>query len=261
MVSSLTYIEVAIALPVYNTYTYSVPETLDELVSTGKRVLVPFGRRRVTGYILGSVKDTDQEGIKTVLDILDENPLFPSCMIPFFRWTADYYLHPIGDVIKCALPGGLNIYDFFTITITEKGEDALLNTSATSLENQILNRLKTGPCRFKDLNKDFNQHIPNALIHSMEKRGGIVCNRTLKGGATKPRMERYVSLLGSEISMEQLSDSRKKIIETLKTFGEISVKKLQERIPSASKLIKSLELDGHVSIFRKKVLYSRISRP
>ena len=115
MASSLTYIEVAIALPVYNTYTYSVPENLGELVSTGKRVLVPFGRRRVTGYILGQGKDENQEGIKTILDILDEKPLFPSSMIPFFRWTADYYLHPIGDVIKCALPGGLNLYDFFTI--------------------------------------------------------------------------------------------------------------------------------------------------
>jgi primosomal protein N' (replication factor Y) len=261
MASSLTYIEVAIALPVYNTYTYSVPETLHELVAMGKRVLVPFGRRRVTGYILASATDVDQEGIKTVLDILDENPLFPSSMIPFFRWTAEYYLHPIGDVIKCALPGGLTLYDFFTIAITEKGEDAHLNNSAVSFENQILNRLKTGPCRFKDLNKDLNHHIPNALIHSMEKRGIIVCDRTLKGGATKPKMERYVSLLASDISMEQLSDSRKKIIETLKTCDEISVKKLQERIPSASKLIKSLESDGHVSIFQKKVYRDPFGEP
>jgi primosomal protein N' (replication factor Y) len=57
MATSSTYIEVAIALPVYNTYTYNVPETLHELVSEGKRVLVPFGRRRVTGYILGPVKN------------------------------------------------------------------------------------------------------------------------------------------------------------------------------------------------------------
>ena len=261
MSPSLTHIEVAIALPVYKTYTYSVPETLHELLATGKRVLVPFGQRRVTGYILGSVKNIDPEGIKTVLDILDEKPIFPSSMIPFFRWTADYYLHPIGDVIKCALPGGLNLYDFFTISITEKGEHALLNHSAASLENQILNRLKTGTCRFKDLNKDFNQHIPNALIHSMERRGIIVCNRTLKGGATKPKMERYVSLLGSDIPVERLSDSRKKIIETLNTFGEISVKKLKERIPSASRLIKSLELDGHVSIFQKKVYRDPFGEP
>ena len=250
---ALRYIEVAIALPVYNTYTYSVPETLHKLVAAGKRVLVPFGRRRVTAYILGSAKDTDQEGIKDVLDILDENPLFPSSMIPFFRWTAEYYLHPIGEVIKSALPGGLNLYDFFTIAITEKGENALLNNCTPSFEKQILNRLKTGTCRFKDLNKDFNQHIPNALIHSMEKRGVIACNRTLRGGAAGPKMERYVSLLASDISMEQLSDSRKTIIEILKNIDEISVKKLQQRVPSASRLIRFLEVDGYVSIFQKKV--------
>lgn len=261
MASSLTYIEVAIALPVYNTYTYSVPATLDELVATGKRVLVPFGQRRVTGYILGQGKDKNQEGIKTALDILDEKPLFPSSMIPFFRWTADYYLHPIGDVIKCALPGGLNLYDFFTIAITEKGKDALLNNSTTPLENEILNRLKTGPCRFKDLNKNFNKHIPNALIHSMESRGVIVCNRKLKGGSTKPKMERYVSLLHSDIPMKKLSNSRKKIIEAIKTFGEISVKKLQVLIPSAPRLIKSLETDGHISIFQKKVYRDPFGEP
>ncbi|MGD9107402.1 MAG: primosomal protein N' [Desulfobacterales bacterium] len=261
MGSSLTYIEVAIALPVYKTYTYSVPETLHELVATGKRVLVPFGQRRVTGYILGSRNDINQEGIKTVLDILDEKPLFPSSMIPFLRWTADYYLHPIGDVIKCALPGGLNLYDFFIIAITKKGEDALLNNSAASLETQILKRLKTGSCRFKDLNKDFNQHIPNALIHSMERRKVIVCNRTLKGGVVKPKMERYVSLLGSDIPMERLSDSRKKIIETLKTSDEISVKKLKERVPSASRLIKSLESEGHLLIFQKEVYRDPFGEP
>jgi len=261
MASSLTYIEVAIALPVYNTYTYSVPENLGELVSTGKRVLVPFGRRRVTGYILGQGKDKNQEGIKTALDILDEKPLFPSSMIPFFRWTADYYLHPIGDVIKCALPGGLNLYDFFTIAITEKGEDALLNNSTTPLENEILNRLKTGPCRFKDLNKNFNKHVPNALIHSMESRGVIVCNRKLKGGSTKPKMERYVSLLHSDIPMKKLSNSRKKIIETIKNLDEISVKKLQERVPSAPKLIKSLETAGYLSIFQKKVYRDPFGEP
>jgi len=46
-------IEVAVALPVFNTYTYSVPTVMDEYVTAGVRVLVPFGRRRVTGYVLG----------------------------------------------------------------------------------------------------------------------------------------------------------------------------------------------------------------
>ena len=50
MSDNLAFIEVAVALPVHNTFTYSAGEDLASLVSTGKRVLVPFGRRRLTGF-------------------------------------------------------------------------------------------------------------------------------------------------------------------------------------------------------------------
>ena len=134
MTSIPLYIEVAVAIPVYNTYTYSVPEDLAKFASIGKRVLVPFGQRVVTGYILDYDKTIHQDEIKAILDILDEEPLFPSSMIPFFKWTADYYIHPIGDVIKCALPGGLNLYDFVTLSITAKSKDTLFNESVSPLE-------------------------------------------------------------------------------------------------------------------------------
>nr|MBC8359899.1 primosomal protein N' [Candidatus Desulfatibia profunda] len=112
-------IDVAVALPVYHTFTYNVPENLAPLTSVGKRVLVPFGRRRVTGYMLGYSQDDPQKDIKIILDVLDETPLFPLSMIPFLRWIADYYVHPIGEVIKNALPGGINLYDFVSIAITQ----------------------------------------------------------------------------------------------------------------------------------------------
>ena len=66
------YIEVAVALPVFQTFTYCTPETLAGFVAIGKRVLIPFGRRRVTGYVLGSDLDVDHKEVKSVLDILDE---------------------------------------------------------------------------------------------------------------------------------------------------------------------------------------------
>ncbi|MGA8279312.1 MAG: primosomal protein N', partial [Desulfobacterales bacterium] len=104
----LDTIEVAAALPVYQTFTYSLPDGLIGLATPGMRVLVPFGRRRVTGYVLGFHRPPQQIEIKSVLDLLDDTTLFPETMVPFFLWIADYYIHPIGEVIKCALPGGLN---------------------------------------------------------------------------------------------------------------------------------------------------------
>jgi primosomal protein N' (replication factor Y) len=129
MRSAFAYIEVAVALPVFQTFTYGVSDNVSALIEPGKRVLVPFGQRRVTGYILGTIENTTAKDIKLILDILDETPLFPESMIPLFKWSADYYKHPIGDVIKTALPGGLTLYDYASIAISEKGRLALADGS------------------------------------------------------------------------------------------------------------------------------------
>lgn len=117
------YIEVAVLLPVYNTYTYRIPERLISIVSPGMRVLVPFGKRRVTGYILGKSSKPKKFKTKLIFDILDDIPLFPEPMIQFFKWISDYYIHPIGDVIKTALPSGLDQHDVSMLSITTKGKN------------------------------------------------------------------------------------------------------------------------------------------
>jgi primosomal protein N' (replication factor Y) (superfamily II helicase) len=254
-------IEVAIALPVYSTYVYSVPEHLLPLVSAGKRVLVPFGRRRVTGYILGEYHKNDRTEIKQVLDVMDEEPLFFSCMIPFFRWTADYYLHPIGEVIKCALPGGLNIYDFAAIALTNKGEEALSKNFLTPLENDILSMLQTGPCGFKELSDKLHKDIPNALIYAMQRCGFIEQKQELKKNVVKQKIERYVSLTDSTISSDAFSGAGKKVIDVVKDRGEVSVKTLKTLVPSAQKLVNQLHSAGCISIFNKRIYRDPFGEP
>jgi len=255
------YIEVAIALPIYGTFTYVVPKELADFISVGKRVLVPFRKRRVTGYIIGYCESIDQGEIKSVLDVLDEKPLFPSSMIPFFRWISEYYIHPIGDVIKCALPGGLNFYDIPFIAITEKGKKVCAAQSATSIENKLLDRLKLGSYRLKDFSKDINKDIPKSLIYEMMRKGWIVEKRELKGGMTKPRMEQYVSLINSDISTNNLTLPRKKIIDVVKSKSEISVRQLKGFVPTAPRLIKSLEKEGLISIYKKRVYRDPFGEP
>ena len=97
-------IEVAVCLPVFGTYTYQVPPHLADDATAGKRISVPFGRQTVTGYILGPAETTPETAIKPIIDIIDDAPLFPASMSAFFRWIADYYLYPLGETIKNALP-------------------------------------------------------------------------------------------------------------------------------------------------------------
>ncbi|MFH2219807.1 MAG: primosomal protein N' [Pseudomonadota bacterium] len=261
MKSILPYIEVAVALPVFQTFTYQVPEHLGQYATAGKRILVPFGARTVTGYHLGSSGQTDQKEIKKIYDVLDETPLFPSSMIPFFRWIADYYMHPIGDVIKCALPGGINYYDLVTLDITEEGEKAISNDSLAPFEAELLQRLKPGPCGLKALNNGLDKKVPNSLIQTLERRGLIASKRELKGGSTRQKMERYVSLAGLAVPMEKLSDTRKNIIDAIRREGEISVRELRDSVPSAARHIKPLAAAGYISIEEKQVYRDPFGEP
>lgn len=102
-------IEVAIPLHMDKTFHYLVPDRLMQQVLPGKRVFVPFGGRKLTGYVLAFVEASDFAKLKEIIDVLDEDPLWTEGELGFFRWVAAYYLHPLGEVLKTALPAGINL--------------------------------------------------------------------------------------------------------------------------------------------------------
>jgi primosomal protein N' (replication factor Y) len=253
MKSNTGYIEVAVAIPVFQTFTYSAPEPLADFVAIGKRVLVPFGRRRLTGYVLGAGQDFDHKEVKSVLDVLDEQPLFPSAMVPFFRWISDYYKYPLGEVVKNAMPGGLNIRDYVVLSLTPGGQDALENGELNPISKQVLDHVQSGPCRVKELYRKIDQNIPGALLYSLEQQGLISRKWELSKAGAKARLERYVRLADPRLDAGQLKGAKAKIIEVLAASGEISVKQLKEIVATAAALIKPLEKAGYLTIHHKRV--------
>lgn len=102
-------IEVAIPLHMERTFHYRVPTALLTQAIPGRRVFVPFGNRRLTGYILATLESSDTPGLKEIIDVLDDDALWTDNELVFLRWIASYYLHPLGEVLKTALPSGINL--------------------------------------------------------------------------------------------------------------------------------------------------------
>jgi primosomal protein N' (replication factor Y) len=98
---------VAVAAPLDKPLSYVIPDTLRESARVGMRLRVPLGRRQAVGYLL-SLAGGEAEGLKPVTDVLDAEPLFPPSMVLFFERAAAYYRHPLGEVIRTALPAGLS---------------------------------------------------------------------------------------------------------------------------------------------------------
>lgn len=104
---SLVYAQVALPLPLRQTFTYLVPEELKDEVVVGSALLVPFGRRTMTGYAvqLSSSKSADApDHLKEVTKVIDPGSLFPADLLKVTRWMADYYLCGWGEVLRAAMP-------------------------------------------------------------------------------------------------------------------------------------------------------------
>src|SRR5205823_1446172 len=106
---------VALDMPLRRVFDYLPPkDPLPEHVCTvlpGARVLVPFGRQRLVGIILETASSSDLpvERLKPILEVLDPRPILDSAALGLLSWAADYYHHPIGEVISAALPKALRL--------------------------------------------------------------------------------------------------------------------------------------------------------
>ena len=105
----MTYAEVILPLPLDTLFTYSVPETMLPQLRPGMRVLVPFGRGKSYVGIVDHLHQQPPEGytVKPVAQLMDDQPILLESQLQLWHWIADYYMSPLGDVLKAALPAGL----------------------------------------------------------------------------------------------------------------------------------------------------------
>ena len=121
-VSSATY---AIDKP----YTYLVPESLEQRIQPGMRVIVPFGtgNRRVEGLILNLFSGERKRGLKPVRALLDETPVLDPSAIKLALWMRERYFCTVYDAVKAMLPAGLyfSLKDRYSIVIGDRAGDSL----------------------------------------------------------------------------------------------------------------------------------------
>jgi len=100
-------IAVAVPAPLYKTFDYSCDGDAPPL--PGARVRIPFGRRHLTGIVIGAARPVagEKRALKAIAEVLDDAPLLPPAVLELCEWAAAYYQHPIGEVVATALPGGL----------------------------------------------------------------------------------------------------------------------------------------------------------
>lgn len=109
----MRYADIILPLPLEGFFTYSVPPSMEASVRFGVRVLVPFGRSKSYVGVVARLHDNEPQGykVKPITQVMDAAPVVTPGQYELWQWIADYYMSPVGEVYKAALPSGLKAED------------------------------------------------------------------------------------------------------------------------------------------------------
>ncbi len=229
------FAEVLLPLPLYSTFTYSIPEEMENDIQAGSRVLVQFGKKKYYTGIVEFTHSTPPAGyeVKPVMALLDASPIVRYPQLKLWHWIADYYLCAPGEVFKAAIPTGLKPESETFVTLNPDYEpDADKNFKLTERQAVIIQIL---------------QEKKRSKISEIENESGIknataVLNPLLEEGIVEideKVVERYRP---KKTTLVRLTFDRGNSERLHECFGLVTRSRQQEKA-----LIAYLELSGWIS--------------
>ncbi len=238
------FTSVAVLAPLEQPLTYSIPDELKERLSPGQRVVVPLGRRKSVGVILGEEKNPPTMTCKPIESLLEEEPTFTQSQLEFLKWAADYYLVPIGEMLRVALPGalakvkgsgkkkvtGYRLQGIATVDLESKNESRKL--TLTESQRKIVETIFT-----KENESKFSVHLIHGITGSGKTEIYLECirQRLQQGyqvislvpeiGLTPQTLKRYTQYFEGKIGIyhSDLSENERARIWQACQKGEISI--------------------------------------
>ncbi len=287
----MIYLEVAVAAPLDHTLTYSlvVTDHDDDRSDTGdlvgRRVIVPLGRQRVTGYVLASTNALAAVPyqIRNIFTLPEGYPLFHANGVPFFRWVAEYYQHPIGLVIKAALPGGLAPKSVSQLVINQES-GVIANLGIDPVPDWLKRLIGHGELSPAETARLLTDKVEGKAVRELIRRGIIDRVQVLQKDSVKPKTEMYYTanltatdqgecregkrdLAGyrqflQRTTGQSIKKTEARAFQLLESLGgkedrlEVSLRALKALYPGVGQALLSLAEKGLVSTSRQRVLRS-----
>ncbi len=246
------YAQVAVPVHLTKTFTYRLPPAIQRAARVGSRVMIQLGTKPVTGYIVALLPrlragtSLIESEIKWVQELLDADPPLTSEVLEITRWVADYYAAPWGEVMRAALPAGINTTVEQTVSITTRGREALAD-----LEQGRTAKLRISALQLLANEGEFElgafclrigaAKTPQWL-REMEAEGLIERSYRTRSTVTRAKRRKAVRLVRPESAESQSADKR----ETKAQQRAIEVLRANQNTMAGSDLVKAAKISGSV---------------
>lgn len=260
------YAQVVFPLPFRNEFTYSIPKEFEAVVKTGVRVVVPFGKRVLTGFVVNISGKTDiTETIKPIRDVLDEKPIFDKESLKFYEWISDYYISSLGEALKNCVPYGLDIESKKKIVGDKESVQQVLakEKNSKSIKVKILNLfLEKDIYTISQIQKLLKKKNIYYALSSLEKLGALSIINEIEDAKVGIKKAKFIKLAVSadevyEFIPEIESKAPKQVVILLELLSkkgkEILQSELLKKTNSNAGAVTSLVKKGLIQVIEKEV--------
>jgi primosomal protein N' (replication factor Y) len=252
----MQFAEVILPLSVQGTFTYLIPEHLEDEVSVGSRVLVQFGKSRfytaIVDHLHREVPDTE---VKEIEDLIQPNPFITAAQLELWHWMASYYMCSLGEVYQAAVPSIFRMSSETILKAQEVNEMPELKESEHMLFERIRNSKRV---KLKELRGEVSASTLNELL-SVLMGHGLVEDAELiqeKRSVRTRSFLRHGPELTEDFDWTKLKRSPRKKLALelfLKEEGEVEKVPFQKKHQLSSTLIKKL-IDSELLLVEERTV-------
>ncbi len=253
------YAQVVFNLPLKEAFTYGIPEEFQGQVHLGTRVRAPFGPRKITGTVVG-LTDSCEAGfeLKLIEDLPDGVPVISEELLALTRWVADYYNAGWGEVIKAALPGGLDEDHHEIFYLTDTGETALAERSLPPNALKILLAIhnKTSLNK-KQIQKTLRKQFSAYTLTQLVKQGHLSSEVRIQKKSVAYTTDKKACLTLDNRTPQEIekflkrSPKQRELFDLL-TGREFLISELAKTLPGYSAPLRELKRKGLAKTFAVK---------
>ena len=267
---------VQVALPVHlrKLFTYRLPGSMRSAAHVGSRVVVRLGNKPMTGYIVALLPKLRagtsliESELKEVEELLDVEASLTPDVVELTRWVADYYAAPLGEVMRAALPAGINTSIMQVVSITERGRNAVSVPSApadgfdlTATKTRALQILADeGEAEVKALTLRMGSARIPKWLRELETDGLIERAYRTRTTATRAKRQRLIKLVRSD-DREKRTDAQQRAIAILAAKnGPMTPRELISAADISPSVVATLKKKGVVEEFAEDLRRDPLAR-
>ena len=255
------YANIVISTHIDGVFTYIIPDYLQNDVKKGSRVLVPFGNRSLTGFVISLSDATSVANLKSIHSVLDAEPVLTDDMIEFGKWISEYYISPLGEVLSMFIPQNISVHSEVIYCLTDdsyslikklkKPNDIVFDII------KIISESKSKALTRKQIENKTGSNLSYYIEYLV--KNGVLEKKQSYSSVTKEAFVKFVklsfdkNLLDDTITSEKIRIERQKeMLKLLSESEKIELNDLVKKYKFSASTVNSLLKKGLVQVVEVK---------